>query len=519
MKKNNFYTLLWRLAVFGLLVGWAMPEAIAQCGNVNNGSMNGTVWNVPAGWVDNSPLGYIVLQNTVYANTITPSPDGGTFLLFASYGEDGDAIAGTTLSGLTAGSIYTLSWYSIVAPFLDNASNTSADYLVEIDGITLPFSTLGATWESESYAFVANSSVATVKIILPGVFGSSKDKMLIDGVSITCGGTLPTCTAYVSDDLIDVSTGSAQNYKVYSPSALNINVVTNSPAGGFGTYFASFGSGNDAIGTTTITGLTAGDTFTVSWFGAVEPMQGGATNTDAFYYVKINGASLPYTTNGPAWEAESYGFVATDTTATLEFNFPGVAGGSQDRMLIDGISIECVLLEVCNNGIDDDGDGQIDCADGDCAPNIYCTCTSNVIAGNANTVFSQTSVGNSGNNTLGVPDGQRSNMNASADELILQLSDIVLDGREVIFTGLTTNSGNTLKLEQSMDGSSFSNLQSFNFSAANSSEDIAYMLSGSDAEYIRITITRVGGGIEVDALSYEFCDEPPCTLVLPTFIK
>lgn len=29
--------------------------------------------------------------------------------------------------------------------------------------------------------------------------------------------------------------------------------------------------------------------------------------------------------------------------------------------------------EICNNGIDDDGDGQVDCADGNCSENENCT--------------------------------------------------------------------------------------------------------------------------------------------------
>src|SRR5262249_48772827 len=31
------------------------------------------------------------------------------------------------------------------------------------------------------------------------------------------------------------------------------------------------------------------------------------------------------------------------------------------------------LLEICNNGIDDDGDGAVDCADRKCATSVYCT--------------------------------------------------------------------------------------------------------------------------------------------------
>ncbi|MEZ5001804.1 MAG: fibronectin type III domain-containing protein [Chitinophagales bacterium] len=36
----------------------------------------------------------------------------------------------------------------------------------------------------------------------------------------------------------------------------------------------------------------------------------------------------------------------------------------------------CALVEICNNGIDDDGDGQIDCLDGDCATDSNCALAS-----------------------------------------------------------------------------------------------------------------------------------------------
>ena len=47
----------------------------------------------------------------------------------------------------------------------------------------------------------------------------------------------------------------------------------------------------------------------------------------------------------------------------------GTAGEVEDYMVtIDG----CTTAEICNNGIDDDGDGDIDCADSDCASDPSC---------------------------------------------------------------------------------------------------------------------------------------------------
>ena len=52
-----------------------------------------------------------------------------------------------------------------------------------------------------------------------------------------------------------------------------------------------------------------------------------------------------------------------------------VCSVSDDVKIVNWLSVSdpaCVLVEICDNGIDDDGDGQIDCLDGDCAADATC---------------------------------------------------------------------------------------------------------------------------------------------------
>jgi hypothetical protein len=69
--------------------------------------------------------------------------------------------------------------------------------------------------------------------------------------------------------------------------------------------------------------------------------------------------------------------------------------------------------EYCNNGIDDDGDGLVDCLDSDCTGD-----------GNADVVFSSSGVTNQ-NDALGVPDGASAEFYDNADQMILDLTDII----------------------------------------------------------------------------------------------
>ena len=56
----------------------------------------------------------------------------------------------------------------------------------------------------------------------------------------------------------------------------------------------------------------------------------------------------------------------------IQDTYPSLDGGSLNSWGLD-ITYDCTLTEICNNNIDDDGDGDIDCDDADCCPLVCVT--------------------------------------------------------------------------------------------------------------------------------------------------
>ena len=52
---------------------------------------------------------------------------------------------------------------------------------------------------------------------------------------------------------------------------------------------------------------------------------------------------------------------------------PGEGCDDGNRQSGDGCSAQCTLEEICDNGVDDDSDGLIDCRDPDCASDSACS--------------------------------------------------------------------------------------------------------------------------------------------------
>ena len=62
-------------------------------------------------------------------------------------------------------------------------------------------------------------------------------------------------------------------------------------------------------------------------------------------------------------------FINTDITASIDMRYLRISTLTElgDDIDLDAITYTCItLIEICDNGIDDDGDGNIDCEDGDC---------------------------------------------------------------------------------------------------------------------------------------------------------
>lgn len=169
---------------------------------VVNGSLDGSIANmdVPTGWTvlagtpdTMDPTSNVGVSGWLsFGVAPTASPDGGTWV---GLGVDGSYIEqfGQTLSGLTIGQTYTVSWQA--ANFgINNASNSylgSNAIGVVLDGVSIGQGaslSLSSSWSTESLTFVATS---TSQLLSFRLAGTEKSYLGIDGISVTAGGVTP----------------------------------------------------------------------------------------------------------------------------------------------------------------------------------------------------------------------------------------------------------------------------------------------------------------------------------------
>ena len=177
-----------------LAVGCAFVGATAQA-QVVNGSLTGPIANggVPPGWtlLAGSPdtmdagnnVGVVGLQD--FGAFPSATPDGGTWV---GMGSDGNFIEtfGQTVSGLTVGAQYAISWYDGnfgYSPFGFGYINPNA-VRVLIDGVSIGTGAtraLGSGWFTESLFFTPTAANHQLSFNLAT---SARSYMSIDGISM-----------------------------------------------------------------------------------------------------------------------------------------------------------------------------------------------------------------------------------------------------------------------------------------------------------------------------------------------
>ena len=181
------------IALAALLVA---SSAHAASSIVVNGSLTDDIANngVPSGWTifDGSPDVMDALNNVGVEGLLNfgaspaTSPDGGTWV---GIGSDVGYVErfGQTLSGLTIGQRYTVSWsagnfgYSLGSTSYlgSNAIDVLIDGASIGTGATLA---LGSAWSSQSLTFAATSASQLISFKLAT---SNKAYLSIDGISVT----------------------------------------------------------------------------------------------------------------------------------------------------------------------------------------------------------------------------------------------------------------------------------------------------------------------------------------------
>jgi len=190
------------LAIAGLTV--SVPT-FAATNLVTNGSFENTTatdkayfQNVVPGWSGGSNLTFIDFPGTaddpnkyltVYGPFPTTSPDGGNFVE-----ADGDppyaAAIYQTLSGLTVGQNYTVSFYQAAGQQLGFTGPTTEQWAVSLGGDTqytslfsLPQGGVGP-WQKVTMTFTASATSEVLSFLAVGTPGGAPPISFLDGVSV-----------------------------------------------------------------------------------------------------------------------------------------------------------------------------------------------------------------------------------------------------------------------------------------------------------------------------------------------
>jgi hypothetical protein len=171
--------------------------------------------------------------------------------------------------------------------------------------------------------------------------GSATCTSQVTGWSSTC--VVDGCVQDAHDVLFDVFPNNQTGYN--SGTGLDHGAVTASPAGG--NFIAGDGSTTfDAPLSQTITGLTAGGTYAVSFYQAgAQQGPNGSTPTTEQWQVSLGGQvqesavmNAPATSWAP-WESQTLTFTATAASEVLSFLAQGTPNNEPPVALLDGVSM------------------------------------------------------------------------------------------------------------------------------------------------------------------------------------
>ncbi len=160
-------------------------------------------------------------------------------------------------------------------------------------------------------------------------------------------------------------------------------------------------------------------------------------------------------------------------------------------MGLDSFFVNVVVPEICNNGIDDDGDGDIDCADSDCNTTYYAVSQVN-----------DGSVSNP-NDVLGAPDGQGAGVGAGPASYIIDLGSILDVGEEYILTLTYLLPGAQIVIDESLDGINFATAAASPFTITSPTLADEVFTTTVHTRYLRIS--SPSSAFIIDAVSYGNC--------------
>ena len=165
----------------------------------------------------------------------------------------------------------------------------------------------------------------------------------------------------------------------------------------------------------------------------------------------------------------------------------------------DSITFVINIIEICGNGIDDDGDGLIDCADEECNTTYYAADQTN------------TSV-TAPDNILGAPDGLEADF-GSGSEMVVDLGSALDIGEDYTLTLRYLLSLSDIIIEESIDGINFFPATNSPYTISSGTLIDATFTTGVHTRYLRLTPDS-GDSFAIDAISYENCICQPATSLI-----
>ncbi|MDC8784599.1 PEP-CTERM sorting domain-containing protein [Roseateles koreensis] len=169
----------------------------AQAQSINNGSFESgsyRVQGVIGGWSTTAYMSTVSAADLVAdrATGMTASPVGGN-MMAAWYLTVGTPTLSQTLSGLTPGKNYNISFYESTANTSPDAYAASLQWLVSLGSQTLGGTAMqaaaphsGAAWKKVNLTFTANMATETLKFVASATAPLAPEPlMLLDGITIS----------------------------------------------------------------------------------------------------------------------------------------------------------------------------------------------------------------------------------------------------------------------------------------------------------------------------------------------
>jgi len=268
----------------------------------------------------------------------------------------------------------------------------------------------------------------------------------------------------------------------------------NNSLGAADSQFAQLYDSNDEITLKLSQQINAGDNYTIRW----RRSSGTSSNPVVTVQEALAGGALT-NASGSSFTVSNTNFHNVTITAGKNLDEIRILNTNTYNLDLDAISFTISCEEICGNGVDDDGDGLVDCADDDCNLGI------------ATSVVSSTGVSNA-NNSLGAADSQFAQLYDSSDEITLKLSQQINAGDNYTIRwrrSSGTSSNPVVTVQEALAGGALTNASGSSFTVSNTNFHNVTIAAGKNLDEIRILNTNTYN-LDLDAISFTISCEEIC---------